>query len=151
MHLSLLKLFLNAFLVALLPHFILSYSDPMDQETYFVQLKLDLKKYHQAGLGFLVLNLLWFVLFYWFLPPFNLGLFAYMSATLYVMLVVVLARFLYKGARKLAFILAVIFGGRSIISIYTIVTGQAFMAVPFILPGNLLCFYLLGRAAWDWP
>ncbi|MEC7641742.1 MAG: hypothetical protein VYC17_06260 [Nitrospinota bacterium] len=123
----------------------------MNQETLQKEPKVDLQRYHHAGLGFLFLNLIWFGLFFWFLPPFNLDFSAYSIAIIYLLLIGVLARFIYKGSRKLTIVLAVIFSGRFLVSIYTLATGEAFAVVPFVLPGHVICVYLLGRAAWDWP
>ena len=111
----------------------------------------DLKKYRQAGQGFLVMNLTYVLLVYIFLPPFNLGatLFLYFAA--FLLVVVVCSWFIYRGSKKLALVLAIIYAARSLVSIYTLLRGEAFTAVPYVLPCLLVTFYLLGRAAWDWP
>lgn len=112
----------------------------------------DLTKYRQAAYGFLALNLIYIVIFFVFLPPFNIELAKAAAYSIsFVVLFGVLAFFVYKGYRKLAIVLAIIYGLRSAFSIYTLAAGEAFAAVPFVLPCLLLTFYLLGRAAWKWP
>ena len=111
-----------------------------------------LEKYRLAGYGFLILNLIYIAVFFVFIPPFFIELVKGIAYTLsFVVLFGVLAVFVSKGYRKLVIVLAIIYGVRSAISIYTLGTGEAFAAVPFVLPCLLLIFYLLGRAAWDWP
>lgn len=108
-------------------------------------------KYRQAGYGFLVLGLAYLVLVYIFLPPFNLGSSAFVYAGLYAALMGVLAWFIFRGSRGLTLVLAVIYAARSLVSIYTLIKGEAFVAVPYVLPCLLATFYVLGRAVWDWP
>ena len=43
-----------------------------------------------------------------------------------------------------------IWGKDDFFSIF-LVGGDAYPAVPYLLPCVVLTFYLLGRAAWDWP
>lgn len=111
----------------------------------------ELKKYRQASHGFLVMNLLYTLLVYIFLPPFNLGAILFLYFAAFILVVVVCSWFVYRGSQKLTLVLAIIYGARSLVSIYTLVRGDAFTAVPYVLPCLLVTFYFLGRAAWDWP
>lgn len=111
----------------------------------------DVKKVHQAGYGFLVLNAIYLLLVYIFLPPFGLGASVYLYGAAFLLLTGVFSWFIYHNARKLTLVLAIIYGLRSLISIYTLIRGEAFVAVPYVLPCLLLTTYLLGRAVWDWP
>lgn len=110
-----------------------------------------LKKFHQAGYGFLVMNAIYLLLVCIFLPPFNLGATVYLYGGAFLLLVGVCSWFIYRSARKLALVLAIIYGARSLISIYTLIRGDSFAAVPYVLPCLLLTTYILGRAVWDWP
>lgn len=112
-----------------------------------------LKKYRQAGYGFLILNLIYILLFYIFPPPFDPGLPEKIILTvLLAALIAVLSYFVHKGTRKLAIVLAVLYAARAvIIGAFTITAGQVFESVPYVLACLILTFYLLGRAAWDWP
>ena len=111
-----------------------------------------LQKFHQAAIGFLSLNLINLLLVYLFLPPFNLSL---VEAAGYTVLALalfgVLSYFIYKGSKTLAVVLAAIYSARSLLAAYTLVTGEAFSAVPYVLPCLLITVYLLGRPVWDWP
>lgn len=109
-----------------------------------------LKKFRLAAYVFLGLNLVYFGLVYAFLPPFHIDLSTAASVGAVVVLVLVLAWYLHKGARKLAIVLAIIYAGRILVSAYTLATGEAFAAVPLVLPCLVLTFYFLARAAWDW-
>lgn len=111
----------------------------------------DLKKYRQAGYGFLGMNLFYLFLVYIFMPPFNLGATGFLYAGVFLLLVGVCSYYIYRGSRKLALVLAIIYGARSLVSVYTLIRGEAFTAVPYVLPCLLITVYLLGRAAWDWP
>ncbi len=62
-----------------------------------------------------------------------------------------LSYFIYKGKKTFVVVLAALWAARIIISIYSLVTGEAFIAVPYVLPTTVIAFYLLGRAVWDWP
>ncbi|MBI4383766.1 MAG: hypothetical protein HY579_06995 [Nitrospinae bacterium] len=109
------------------------------------------KKFRQAGYGFFALNMVYLVLVYAFLPPFNLGAKGFVYAGAYVLFMAALAYFVYRGFRRLTLILAVIYGLRSVVSVYTMIRGEAFMAVPYVLPCLIITFYVLARAVWDWP
>lgn len=109
------------------------------------------KKYRVAGYGFLGLNILYLILAWVFLPPFNLGLSTLVSVLAVLALAVILSLYICRGQKRLTQILAVIYGGRSAFAIYSLAGGQTFAAVPYFLPCLLLTFYLLGRAGWDWP
>jgi hypothetical protein len=124
---------------------------PQDAPTSVATAGVDRVKYRQAGYGFFLLNLVYFVLFYHFLPPFNLGLTAYSSAAIYFLFLGLFTYLICGGARKTAVALALLFAGRALFSIYTLVTGQAFVAVPYVLPCLVITVYLLARAVWNWP
>lgn len=111
----------------------------------------DLKKYRQAGYGFLGLSVVWLSIAMVFIPPFTPteSTLVYIVSCLAV--VGVLTLFICRGKRLLVQILAVIYGARSVFTAYTLIQGSTFPALPYFLPCLVLTFYLLGRAAWDWP
>ena len=110
-----------------------------------------LRKFRQAGYGFLVLNLIYLGLAMVFIPPFNLGLTALLSMAAFILLLGLLTYYLLKEKKRLAQVLAIIYGARSGFTAYSLITGNTFQAVPFFLPCLVISFYLLGRAGWDWP
>ncbi len=109
------------------------------------------RKFKQAGYGFLVLNLIYLVVAMVYIPPFNLGMSALLSLMAFVLLIGVFTYYLLQEKMRLAQILAIIYGARSTFSAYSLIAGDTFQAVPFLLPCLLISFYLLGRAAWNWP
>ena len=112
-----------------------------------------LKKYRLAGLGFFVLSVLYISIALWKLPPVDLSInwVIYSGLFIFFALVLVLTPFIFRGKRLLVQILTVIYGGRAVYSIYSLIGGGMFPAVPYLLPCVILTFYLLGRAAWNWP
>jgi hypothetical protein len=122
--------------------FIMSESQP---------LPASLKKYHQAAIGFVILNGVYLVLAYWKVPSFNITTQTMGSLVFFILFVGVLAKFIYGGSRKLVLVLAAIYAGRVLFSSYTLVIGTAFPLVPYVLPTTLIGFYLFGRIIWDWP
>lgn len=111
----------------------------------------DMKKYRLAAYGFLGFYVVYGVLFYLFLPPFNLGFWSYAGIVLVIVLILVLTKYVYGGTRKLVLVLIWLYLFRIILSAYTMIMGEAFPVVPYIFPFLLVSFYLLCRAAWDWP
>ena len=109
-----------------------------------------LLKFKQAGYGFFLLNLVYLAVAIYFIPPFNLGLTALLSLLAFLLLLGFFTYYLLQGGKILAQILAILYGGRSVFTSYSLLAGDTFEAVPFILPCLLIAFYLLGRAAWDW-
>ena len=109
------------------------------------------KKFTQAGYGFLGLNVAYLAIAMIFIPPFNLGLSAILSLVAFLLLLGVLTHYLLKGKKRLAQVLAVIYGARSLFSAYSLMDVSTFPGVPYLLPCLLITFYLLGRAGWDWP
>ena len=109
------------------------------------------RKFRQAGYGFFVLNLIYLGVAMFFIPPFNLGLTALPSLAAFILLLGLLTYYLLKEKKRLAKILAIIYGARSGFTAYSLITGETFQAVPFFLPCLIITFYLLGRAGWDWP
>ena len=113
----------------------------------------DFKKYRLAAVGFLVLNVVYIIIAWWKMPPVDLE----MSRVVYGVLIFILILFLvltpmiYRGQKLLVQVLTFIYGGRATFSIYSLIGGDVFPAVPYLLPFVILIFYLLGRAAWDWP
>ena len=113
----------------------------------------DLKKYRLAAVSFLVLNVVYIIIAWWKMPPVDLE----MSRVVYGVLIFILILFLvltpmiYRGKKLLVQVLTFIYGGRAVFSIYSLIGGDVFPAVPYLLPCVILIFYLLGRAAWDWP
>ena len=110
-----------------------------------------LLKFKQAGHGFFLLNLIYLAVALYFIPPSNLGLTALLSLLAFLLLLGLFTYYLLQKKKLLAQILAIIYGGRSIFTSYSLLAGDTFEAVPFILPCLLIVFYLLGRAAWNWP
>jgi len=113
-------------------------------------LDLEARKFTQAGYGFLGMNLAYLVIAMFFVPPFNLGLSAVLSLVAFLLLLSVLTYYLLKGKKRLAQVLAIVYGARSIFSAYSLTDVSTFQAVPYLLPCLLVTFYLLGRAGWDW-
>mgnify|MGYP003991964753 FL=1 len=113
-------------------------------------LDLEVRKFTQAGYGFLGLNLAYLVIAMIFIPPFNLGLSAVLSLVAFLLLLGVLTYYLLKGKKGLAQVLAIVYGARSIFSVYSLTDVSTFQAVPYLLPCLLIMFYLLGRAGWNW-
>jgi len=113
----------------------------------------DLKKYRLAGVGFLVLNVLYIIIAWWKMPPVDLAMseVVYGGFIIFLVLVLILTPLILRGKKTLVQVLALIYGGRMIFSIYSLIGGDAFPAVPYLLPCVIVMFYLLGRAAWDWP
>ena len=113
-------------------------------------LDLVARKFTQAGYGFLGLNLTYLLIAMFFIPPFNLGLSAVLSLVAFLLLLGVLTYYLLKGKKRLAQVLAIVYGARSIFSVYSLTDVSTFQAVPYLLPCLLIMFYLLGRAGWNW-
>ncbi len=115
--------------------------------------ELNLKKYQLAGISFLVLNVLYIIIAWWKMPPVDIAMSKAVYGGFVVLFILVLILFplILRGKRLLVQVLAFIYGGRMIFSLYFLVGGDAYPAVPYLLPCVVLTFYLLGRAAWDWP
>ena len=113
----------------------------------------NLKKYRLAGISFLVLNVLYIIIAWWKMPPVDLAMrkVVYGGFIIFFILVLILIPLILRGKRLLVQVLAFIYGGRMIFSLYFLIGGEAYPAVPYLLPCVVLTFYLLGRAAWDWP
>jgi len=113
----------------------------------------DLKKYRLAGISFLVLNVLYIIIAWWKIPPVDLAMskVVYGGFIMFLVLVLILTPLILRGKKTLVQVLALIYGGRVIFSIYSLIGGDVFPAVPDLLPCVIFTFYLLGRAAWDWP
>ena len=112
-----------------------------------------LKKYRLAGISFLVLNVLYIIIAWWKMPPVDLAMskVVYGGFVVFFILVLILIPLILRGKRLLVQVLAFIYGGRMIFSLYFLIGGDAYPAVPYLLPCVVFTFYLLGRAAWDWP
>ena len=111
----------------------------------------NLKKYHQAAVGFVILNSVYLILAYWKVPSFNITAQTMASLVFFMLFVGVLAKFIYSGSRKLVLVLAAVYAGRILFSGYTLVAGIAHPMVPYVLPTTVLSFYLFGRSLWNWP
>ena len=109
------------------------------------------RKFKQAAYGFLILNLIYLAVAFVFIPPFDFGLSALLSLISFAFLLGIFTYYLLQEKKLLAQILAVIYGGRSVFTAYTIVAGDTFQAVPYFLPCLIITFYFLGRAGWNWP
>ena len=112
-----------------------------------------LNKYRLAGISFLVLNVLYIIIAWWKMPPVDLAMskVVYGGFVVFFILVLILIPLILRGKRLLVQVLAFIYGGRMIFSLYFLIGGDAYPAVPYLLPCVVLTFYLLGRAAWNWP
>ena len=112
-----------------------------------------LKKYRLAGISFLVLNVVYIIIAWWKMPPVDLAMskLVYSGFFVFFILSLIFTPFILRGKKLLVQILALIYGGRAVFSIYSLIDGGVFPAVPHLLPCLILIFYLLGRAAWDWP
>ena len=112
----------------------------------------NLKKYRLAGISFLVLNVLYIIIAWWKMPPVDLAMsrMVYGGFIMFLVLVLILTPLILRGKKILVQVLTFIYGGRATFSIYYLVGGDVFPAVPYLLPCVVLTFYLLGRAAWDW-
>ena len=115
--------------------------------------ELNLKKYQLAGISFLVLNVLYILIAWWKMPPVDSAMskLVYGGFVVFFILVLILIPLILRGKRLLVQVLAFIYGGRMIFSLYFLIGGDAYPTVPYLLPCVVLTFYLLGRAVWDWP
>ena len=115
--------------------------------------ELNLKKYQLAGISFLVLNVLYIIIAWWKMPPVDLAMskVVYGGFIVFLILVLILTPLIVRGKKILVQVLTFIYGGRATFSIYSLIGGDVFPAVPYLLPCVIFMFYLLGRAAWDWP
>jgi hypothetical protein len=113
----------------------------------------DFKKYRLAAVGFLVLNVVYIIIAWWKVPPVDLEMsrLVYGVLIFFLILFFVLTPLIFRGQKLLVQVLTFIYGGRATFSIYSLIVGDVFPAVPYLLPCVILIFYLLGRAAWDWP
>ena len=111
----------------------------------------NLKNYHQAALGFVLLNVVYLALAYLKVPSFNITVQTMGYLVFFIVFVGMLSKFIYGGSRKLVLVLAAVYAGRILFSAYTLVMGIAHPMVPYVLPTTLLSFYLFGRALWNWP
>ncbi len=111
------------------------------------------KKYWLAGISFLILNVVYIMIAWWKMPPIDLAMskLVYSGFFIFFILALIFTPFILRGKKLLVQILALIYGGRAVFSIYSLIGGDVFPAVPYLLPCLILIFYLLGRAAWDWP
>ena len=112
-----------------------------------------LKKYRLAGISFFFLNMLYILIALWKLPPVDPAIIklVYAGLLIFISLVLIITPLIFRGKKLLVKILAFIYGGRAAYTIYTLLGGEVFPAVPYFLPCLIITFYLLGRAAWDWP
>ena len=112
-----------------------------------------LKKYRLAGVSFFVLNMLYILIALWKLPPVDseMNKIVYSGLFVFIFFVMIFTPLIFRGKKLLVQVLAVIYGGRAFYSVYLLIGGGVFPAVPYFLPCLFLTFYLLGRAAWDWP
>ena len=113
----------------------------------------NLKKYRVAGISFLALNVLYIIIAWWKMPPVDLAMskVVYGGFIVFFILVLILIPLILRGKRLLVQVLAFIYGVRMFFSLYFLIGGDAYPAVPYLLPCVVLTFYLLVRAAWDWP
>ena len=112
-----------------------------------------LKKYRQAGYGFLGLSVAYLLIAIVFLPPFSPEDMtrAYTLSVPILVTLGIVTLFICRGKKLLVQILAVIYAVRSAFTLLMIAEGSKFPPLPYFLPCLVITFYLLGRAAWDWP
>ena len=115
------------------------------------KLRVAESKYRVAGLGFMVLSAIYLLLVFVFLPAFQWTFSTLVSIIAYLLIMGSLSFFIFQGKSLLVKILMVIYGFRTAYSIYTILSGNSVVVVPYVLPVLVTSFYLLGRAVWDWP
>ncbi len=108
-------------------------------------------KYILAAWGFVAINGPYPIWIFVFMPQIKVDLNSLLYVVVYLGLVGTLALFVGRGKKRLTQGLAILFGARSLNSIYLIISGSALAGVQYLIPFMLLCFYLLGRACWDWP
>ena len=108
-------------------------------------------KHILAAWSFLALNGLYPVWIFIFMPQIKLDLYSLAYVAIYLGLIGTLALFVSRGKRRLTQVLAILFGARSLNSTYLIISGTALAGVQYLIPFMFICFYLLGRACWDWP
>lgn len=111
----------------------------------------NLTRYHQAAIGFVLLNIIYLALTYWKVPAFNITPQVIGSLLFLIVFIGILSFLIYRGSRKLVIVLAAIYAGRVLFSSYTLAMGSAFPLVPYVLPTTLIGFYLFGRIIWNWP
>ncbi len=115
-------------------------------------LPANLKKYRQAAAGFIILNVAYLVVAYWKVPSFDIPPAKAVGYLVFLIIFIgALTGFIYRGSKKLVIVLVVIYAGRILFSSYTITMGIAHPMVPYVLPTTVTCFYLFGRALWNWP
>lgn len=108
-------------------------------------------KYQAAAYGFFGLNLVYAGLAWEFMPPFMKSFPKEIFWTGFMLLILLLTVFIYKGKKRLVQILAVIYALRSVGAGALLITGKSIPGVPYFLPCLILAFYILGRAGWEWP
>ncbi len=118
-------------------------AEAMDKETA--------AKYRVAAYVFLVLNLIYAVLGWLFMPPFAEGIPKEVVWIAVIVMVLLLFPVIRKGSRRWVRVLAVIFFIRSVGTGYVLATQETLPVVPFLFPCLVFTFYFLGRAGWDWP
>jgi len=108
-------------------------------------IELDLKKYRLAGMSFLILNVVYIIIAWWKMPPVDLTMsrLVYGGFFIFFIIVLIFTPFILRGKKLLVQILALIYGGRAVFSIYSLMDGGVFPAVPYLLPCLILIFYLL--------
>ena len=108
-------------------------------------------KYILAAWCFLALNGLYPVWAFVFMPQIKLDLNSLFYVVIYLGLIGTLSLFVARRKKRLTQVLAILFGARSLNSTYLVISGTALAGVQYLIPFMILCFYLLGRACWDWP
>ena len=86
----------------------------------------NLKKYRLAGISFLVLNVLYIIIAWWKMPPVDLAMskVVYGGFVVFFILVLILFPLILRGKRLLVQVLAFIYGGRMIFSLYFLIGGD---------------------------
>ena len=83
----------------------------------------NLKKYRLAGISFLVLNVLYIIIAWWKMPPVDLAMskVVYGGFVVFFILVLILIPLILRGKRLLVQVLAFVYGGRIIFSLYFLI------------------------------
>ena len=108
-------------------------------------------KYVLAAWGFVAINGPYPVWIFVFMPQIKLDFYATIYIVVYLGLIGTLAFFVAREKKRLTQGLAILFGARSLNSTYLVISGTALAGVQYLIPFTIICFYILGRACWDWP
>ena len=110
-----------------------------------------IQKIRWAGIGFAALSFVYVVLAWVFMPSFFPGFPKAVVWPLVLLLILYCTKKILAGNDSWIKTLAVLSALRIAGSTSLILGGDYLPVVPYFLPCFILMFYLLGRAAWNWP